>query len=213
MNEQESKMIEFTKDQYGFWRQSNPKDFVYDEDYKKSQETTSEMSWCRLGFLTSKFSPSKIKSWKVCNVGSGNGIFAKEASKLFENGVSEYSEYDVSGKSISKEELENTEWDLIFLTDVLEHFKDIEDLFKIHFKYAFISFPETPEVSDFHELEKWRHYKPDKHIYCLNLKGMIKWLNAHGYMSVISGNPEDAIRHSNDNVPNISTIIVSRMRN
>lgn len=202
-------MIEFKKDKYGFWRQSNPERFSYDESYKSNQRTTPEMSWCRLGFLASKISPDKMKCWKVCDIGSGNGVFANEASRFFKEGVKEY---DLSGNSISKEELEITEWDLIFLTDVLEHFEDIDDLFKIHFRYAFISFPETPEVNDFHELQSWRHFKPNEHIYCLNLKGMIKWLNSHSYASITYGNPEDMIRASSDGRVNISTIIASRIR-
>lgn len=197
-------MPNFTRTDYGFWRQLEPRPFNYDTDYKEAQGTTAEMSWLRLGVLISALgaSPQSFKDWWLCDVGSGNGTFAKEAAKVFGN----VREYDLSGNSISEEELYTREWDVIFLTDVLEHYKDIKDLFKIKFKYLFLSFPETPEVTAWTELRDWRHYKPDEHIWMLNKDGVVKWLEDNGKRVIYTGNPEDAIRKSPYNV-NISTVI------
>lgn len=197
-------MIDFVRDKYGFWKQIDPKSFTYDESYKSAQGTTKEMSWLRLGVLLGVLDKpvSSLKDWWVCDVGSGNGTFAKEASKVFGN----VREYDLSGNSISEEELYSRYWDVIFLTDVLEHYVDIEDLFKINFKYLFLSFPETPYVADWRELKDWRHYKPDEHIWMLNKDGVVKWLEDNGRRAIYTGNPEDIIRKSPYNV-NISTVI------
>lgn len=201
-------MIDYVKGDYGFWRQIDPAPITYDEQYKSVQKTTTEMSWLRLGVLISTVDKplTELRDWWVCDVGSGNGKFAEEARKVFGH----VCEYDLSGTSISEEELYTREWDAIFLTDVLEHYPDINDLFKIDFKYLFLSFPECPEVCDWRALEGWRHYRPNEHIWMLNSTGVQEWLKSRGYKIQYSGNPEDIIR-TNPNVPvNISTIICSR---
>lgn len=201
--------ILFERERHGFWRQVDPEPFQYTEAYKSAQGTTTDMAWCRLGFLWSAVDPAEARMWKVCDVGSGNGCFAREASKFF---FQEVKEYDVSGRSISREELESTDWDLVFLTDVLEHFSDIQDLFRIHFRHGFFSFPETPEVKDWRELKEWRHFKPDEHVWCLNEKGMREWFYQHRYTVLASGHPEDSIRRPQIGLPhNISTMVVKRI--
>lgn len=202
-------MIEFEKDKYGFWRQINPTPIKYDEHYRSIQKTTSEMSWLRIGFMLSLYDVKNILNWNVCDVGSGNGMFAKEASKLF---MSPVKEYDLSGETITREELLSTHWDMIFLTDVLEHFLDVDELFEINFDRAFISFPETPNVSDWRMLQDWRHFRPNEHIYCLDLKNMISMCEKNGYKTVLSGNPEDAIRKNKIDQTNISTIIIEKIK-
>ena len=131
--------MDFIKDKYGFWKQVNPVPIKYDEHYKEVQKTTPEMAWLRLGSLFTVLNKNinELSTWKICDVGSGNGCFIKEAKKVFNYACN----YDLSGESITQEELYSTKWDIIFLTDVLEHFEDINDLFKISFKYLFISFP------------------------------------------------------------------------
>lgn len=197
-------MIDFVKDEHGFWRQVNPAPITYDEEYKAVQKTTAEMSWLRLGVLINTLNKplAEIKDWWVCDVGSGNGKFAVEANKLFNN----VREYDLSGSSISEDELYSRHWDVIFLTDVLEHYINIDDLFKIKFNYLFLSFPETPDVSDWRELQGWRHFRPNEHIWMLNKDDVVKWLRDHGKEVLYTGNPEDAIRKSLYDV-NISTVI------
>ena len=201
--------MEFKIDEYGFWRQIDPKPFKYDDEYKAVQKTTPEMSWLRLGYLFSAIQPDVCRSFKCVDVGSGNGCFAKEASRFFTNGVMEY---DLSGNTISDDELYGTEWDLIFLTDVLEHYHDIEDLFKIPFRNVFLSFPETPCVSDLNQLSGWRHFRPDEHIWYLNASCVKKWLADHGCMILSCGSPEDAIRKPPEGFGvNISTVIARRI--
>lgn len=197
-------MIDFVKDDYGFWRQLNPDPITYDEAYKAIQKTTTEMSWLRLGVLINTLNKplAELKNWWMCDVGSGNGTFAKEAAKVFGN----VREYDLSGNSISADELYSRHWNVIFLTDVLEHYSNIDDLFSINADYIFLSFPETPGVTNWGELQDWRHYRPNEHIWMLNKDGVVKWLRDHDREVLYTGNPEDAIRKSPYNV-NISTVI------
>lgn len=199
----------FEKIDYGFWKQVNPEKIDYSEEYKKSQSTDSCMSWLRLGYLISSIGipVSEYSKWSVCDVGCGNGEFARNARKVF-GAVKEYDVCPDSG--ITEEELYNTDWDCVFLTDVLEHYDNIYDLFKLKSKYIFLSFPECPETDDFNSLKSWRHYKPNEHIYMLNAKGVCEWLAHNGYKIIAQGNPEDAIRKSPYAV-NISTIIAEKV--
>jgi len=97
------------------------------------------------------------------------------------------------------------------MTDVLEHFDDINDLFKITWNYAFITYPETPKVKDYEELTVWKHFKPNEHIYCLNEIGFKEWLEFNGCKVIASSHIEDAIRGClHDNVSNTTTFLVKR---
>jgi len=195
---------EFARDVYGFWRQIDPKPFNYDLDYKAKQSTNQAMDWLRLGWLSSHIQVQTLKTFNVVDIGAGNGSFVMEASKVFRRVVP----YDLVGESISEQELRDTLWDLISLSDVLEHYHNIDDLWSLHFKYAFISFPETPEGFD---LTKWRHYKPDEHIYMINAASFALWVQRWGCQVVAAGCPEDMLRVRWDPFkPNISTFLIRR---
>lgn len=193
----------FTQDKYGFFKQVDPKPFEYDMEYKDKQGTTPEMSWLRLGWLIAHLG-YQASGFNVVDVGSGNGSFVQEGKKAFTRCVS----YDLCGKSITEGELYSTDWDLVVLSDVLEHFHNIDDLWKMKFRYAFISFPEMPLDLD---VTEWRHYKPDEHIYMLTLEKVVKWAEVHGYNVLAKGCPEDFIRTRWDNRDvNISSVLLSR---
>jgi len=191
---------------YKFWKQQNPKLFDYNMEYKNKQSTNENMCWLRLGFLASCLPPLIFKQLNVCDVGSGNGVFVHKFKHLFNYLCG----YDLSGESISKEFLYGNLWDVIFLTDVLEHFNDIEDLFNIHWKYLFLSFPETPiEYETQQQLEQWKHYKPNEHIWCLNTPGLMKWFDVHDCEILTVSNLEDLIRvPQNNSLVNITTMII-----
>ena len=203
-------------DQYGFLKQTKFDSFKYTFDYCKKQSTNIEMSYLRLGWLSSFFSYEKMQKMNVVDIGCGNGSFVKCCQGKFGKIVG----YDVVGNTISKEELYGQKWDLIVLSDVLEHFDNIDDLLKINWKHAMISFPETPNVDNFEELKKWRHFKPNEHLYSLTLEKIQKWFNIYrcgteDKFSILgTSNFEDLIRTRwNKEKTNISTILVERFVN
>lgn len=192
-----------------FIKQTKHSDFKYTIDYKARQSTNVQMSFLRMGWLSAHIPYEEMSQMNVVDIGSGNGAFIKNARSVFKR----VRGYDLAGNSITKEELYETTWDLIVMSDVLEHFHDISDLFEMKWKYAMITFPETPEVDSFEDLMKWRHFKPNEHIYHLDLKGMEEWLaNIDSSVEVVgSGHFEDHIRKRwDDRVPNITTMLVKR---
>lgn len=208
MNQTESQTIaQFEVDQYGFWKQIDPNPFQYTVEYKSRQSTNIEMSFLRLGWLSSHLPYEKLKQMNVVDIGSGNGTFLQVTKMAFNRIVG----YDLVGPSISIEELETTDWDIIILSDVLEHFEDINHLFDMSWAYAFITVPETPLVGSCEDLVGWRHYKPDEHIWCLNESGLYDWFRDNDCEVIASSNFEDIIRRRWDkNKPNIVTMLVKR---
>jgi len=192
-----------------FIKQISHSDFDYTVDYKARQSTNVEMSYLRLGWLSASISYDKLSAMKAVDIGSGNGVFVDCASAI----LGEIHGYDLCGKSISREDLMSTSWDLVILSDVLEHYDDIAELFDMKWEYAMISFPETPSVVNFGELKSWRHFKPNEHIYHLDLQGMKEWLTntEPGIQVVRCGHFEDHIRKRwDENLPNITTMLIHR---
>lgn len=199
---------EYQYDKNGFIKQIKHIKFPYTVEYKARQGTNVEMSHLRLGWISSFFKYEDMKKMDVVDVGCGNGIFVKCCFGKFRNVFG----YDIVGDSISKDELYNRNWDLIVLSDVLEHFEDIEELFSIKWRFCMLSFPETPEVSSFEELTKWRHFKPNEHLYYLTAGKIRRWVENHKNTKVIGiSNFEDLIRTRWDPFKtNISSVMIKR---
>jgi len=177
----------------------------YDEEYIAKPRTTEQMAFLRLGWFAAHFDYDTMRTFRAVDIGSGRGVMLPVFKKVFRT----VKNYDLAGDSITKKELEETNWDLVILNDVLEHYTDIEDLFKLSWRYAFISFPETPAVNNFDELKAWRHFRPDEHIYHLHEKGMRQWCAAHGARVLNANNFEDILRTRwADNKTNITTMLI-----
>lgn len=193
----------------GFIRQVSHQDFVYDKDYKARQSTNEVMSYFRLGWLAAHVPYDEWRCMKLVDIGCGSGEFLFHAGHKFAVAAG----YDLCGPSITKKELMETEWDIVVLSDVLEHFHNIDELFDMKWRYALISFPETPVFKTFEEMKKWRHFKPDEHLWYLTSEGLRLWLEKEHSDTVVvsSANFEDAIRTRWDpEKPNISTVLLKR---
>jgi len=192
------------------WRQVNPEPFEYDDDYKASQSTDVAMSWLRIGWLASHISSREMKRCHVVDIGSGNGEFMMQGQKAFKSIVS----YDVCGESITKEELEDTYWDLVVLSDVLEHFKNIDYLFDLQWDLAFISYPELPSwfcAEHPESLRDWRHFKPNEHLWLLSKPGLAYWFAHNRAEPLAWGHFEDIIRKAwSETEVNITSVLVER---
>jgi len=196
-------------DQYGFIKQVDHHDFEYSIEYKEKQSTNLQMSFLRLGWLAAHFDYAHLKSFKMVDVGCGSGVFAKFSQDVFRRVYC----YDVVGASISAEILYGEQWDLVVLSDVLEHFQDIDRLFDMHWRYAMVSFPETPNVATFDELRAWKHFKPNEHLYYLTLEGVKSWVENKGKTTkvIANSNFEDLIRvRWDEGKPNITTVLIER---
>lgn len=202
---------QFEKTMYGFWKQQNPKPFSYSEQYRNSQSTNDAMSWFRIGWLSAALPYTKLREFRVVDVGAGNLRFTEIGKRVFRDCVP----YDVEGEqSISTDELYQTNWDIACLFDVLEHFQDINDLFRIPATYYYLSFPETPDDDTLDMIggpANWKHYKPNEHIWCLNRMGICEWLEDKGYAVLQAEYPEDVIRTRwCPDVPNIASVLARK---
>lgn len=189
--------------------QTNPQPFVYDEGYNAKWGTNELMAGLRLGWLASHLGCDRMKSLTAVDVGCGNGTFVKCAQGKFKR----IAGYNVCGESISREELTSERWGVVVLTDVLEHMPDIRALFALRWEYAIISIPETPKVQSFDELRKWRHFKPNEHLWLLDWKGLVCWtMNVESGVSTLAVSDfEDLIRTRwNSQTTNISTLLIRR---
>lgn len=198
-----SPLAGYALDPYGFLKQIDPKPFPYTEEYDARQSTNPQMSWLRLGWLAAHIPFETLQTFQVVDIGAGNRTFIKQASKVFKRVVP----YDLVGESIPRPELMATAWDLVVLSDVLEHYQEINEFWDLSFKFALISYPETPPPPT--DLTRWRHYKPDEHIYCLNREAFAAWAKGHGCQVVAMGCPEDMIRmRQYPHLPNITTALI-----
>jgi hypothetical protein len=195
--------------EHGFIKQTRHCEFEYTLDYKARQSTNLEMSYLRMGWLAASLSYEEIRSLEMVDIGCGNGEFVRHAASRFARACG----YDLCGESITEEELMAVDWGLVVLSDVLEHMEDIGWLFTLKWRYAMISFPETPRVRSFDELRKWRHFKPNEHLFHLDKEGLLAWMRniEPDIVLLNSGNFEDLIRSRwDESVANISTVLVRR---
>lgn len=198
----------FTRTEYGFWKQDDPKPFTYTPEYAGSQSTTEAMAFLRLGWVSALLPDDYLREASVVDVGAGN----RAVEKFLGSHVGRVASYDVAGDSISREELRGTSWDLALFCDVIEHVPDLGFLWDIPWKYAYVSFPETPPVRTWRDLRSWRHFKPDEHVWMLNLSGMTQFVSGRAGGQVLgAGHAEDLIRTRWDPVfPNISSMLIRR---
>jgi hypothetical protein len=190
-----------------FIKQIEHEIIAYDEKYISQCRTTEQMAYMRLGWLAANINYDVLRTFKVVDIGSGQGVMLP----VLEKACAVVKNYDLSGPSISREELYSTKWDLVVLNDVLEHYTQIDELFDLQWRYALISFPETPDVATFEELTKWRHFRPNEHIYHLHQAGMYKWANKMGAHVINANNFEDILRTRWDhNRTNITTMLLKR---
>lgn len=195
---------------YHFWRQRNYRKVAYDSRYvSEKSHTKQDLAVLRLGWLSAHLGYENLRRMRGVDIGCGNGNFGRCADGI----LGSIHNYDVvlSGATISRRELDDTAWDIVFLFDVLEHFDDIDSLFDLKWRYAMVSFPETPKVCDYNELKSWRHYKPGEHLWMLNEVGCKNWFINHGCHAIASSCFEDAYRVRWDpDVRNITTMLVER---
>jgi hypothetical protein len=201
----------------GILKQIKIKPISYSSEYVKNRydkygQLPNYMSYLRLGYLIGTIGPN-IHS--LCDVGYGNGAFlnvCKNANirKLY--GV------DISGYPLSSDILQYKEipldikFDVVCFFDSLEHFQDIEFLKQIKTDYLYISYPECHYYNDMKIFMKWKHRRPNEHIYHFNRFSLTNYLNELNYICIADSDIEDTIRKS-DILPlnNITSLIFQKI--
>ena len=194
--------VTYSRDVYGFLKQDNPRRFNYENaTYQNKQSTNSEMVKLRLGWLGLHLKEDFSKMTAV-DVGSGSGIFVKEAQPYFKRLVP----YNLTGDSISEKDLYSTNWGIVFLFDVLEHYDNVDLFWNLNFKYAYISYPEYHNTP----LNTWRHGKIDEHVYNMDILSMRRFVAGKAEI-IAEGCPEDLIRTRWDkDLNNITSVLLKK---
>jgi len=197
----------YDTNEYGMLYQIDYVSFKYNSEYSLSQQTNDKMSYLRLGCLLGIIPYDELKSSVVLEIGPGNGKFMEVIGELVDN-IYGFDITDTPFSTISSEEALSKQWDILCAFDVLEHFPDIEYLWKYNFDIGYFSIPCPPKDGID---EKWRHFKPNEHLWHITAEQFENWINAHGYDLIYSGCPEDIIRKRwNQLQVNINSFIIKR---
>ena len=193
---------------YGMLQQINPQKFDYSKPYLAQQSTNLEMAYLRIGFLLGYVPYETLKEAKVLELGPGTGSFIEVIKKYAKSidgfDVAPTSEYT----TVTLDQVQSTEWDILCAFDVIEHFQDVDDLWKINFNIGYFSSPCPPSKGVFAE---WRHFKPNEHLTYIGAKEFYPWAEQHGYRVLACAYPEDCIRKRwDENEVNINSFIIKR---
>jgi len=152
----------------------------------------------------------------ILDFGYGNGAFLKECErqKKVTYGY-DISDYPVPSKTIKVDDPNNVEVDVITFFDSLEHLLE-EDLVSFlrnkKCKHFCISVPWYHESKGTSWFESWKHRRENEHIHHFDAHGLIGLLTDIDCKVVYVGNPEDKVRIPNSNLPNILTVIGTRVK-
>jgi SAM-dependent methyltransferase len=198
---------EYTFDrETGICRQLNPKTVNYDKDYIATYNSYAEwgarMAYLRLGFLLGTL-PEIPNS--VLDVGYGNGDFLKACANIIPNVFG----YDISPAYPIEpipvvDNLYFGQYDVVCFLDSLEHFIDPYIIKDVNAKYIFITVPHFHPKLGYQWFAKWRHTKPNEHLWYFSEQGLVNFFNSIGYNLIKLSPFEDTIRKNNEQVePNI----------
>lgn len=194
--------------QYGTIYQVERKPFNYDDAYINTYRNLDcrKMSELRYAYMCNVIGS---KPFTICDVGYGDGDFLELCN---EKGIYTYG-YDVSpqelkhSKRLTWQELLDTPIECMTFFDSLEHFDSIDFVRNLKVKYVVISLPWTREGNDYSDewFQSWKHRKLDEHIWFFSPTSLSLFMQDMGYWPLNLNNPEDMIRKSVDDKPNILT--------
>ncbi len=184
---------------------------IYNNDYvsnsyDKYGEKTNYMSFLRLGYLIGTI--GRIPK-SILDVGYGNGSFLKSCSDIIPNCYgNDISNYELPKNIQFIDDITSKHFDVISFFDSLEHFEDINFVKNLNCNYIIISVPWCHNVSD-EWFFKWKHRRPDEHIYHFNEISLNNFMTDNGYELINFTNVEDTIRKSEQNL-NILTCVFKK---
>lgn len=187
---------------------------VYDVNYIRERyetygEKNEQMSEVRFNNIVKVI--GKVPK-TILDIGYGNGSFLKYASKFCETYGSDISGYPIPEGSKFVDKIDDKEYDVVCMFDVLEHFTDPTEVKKIKTKYLAISVPWCHyEKHGDNWFRGWKHRRPDEHLWHFNSLSLPKFLEPFGYELLDFSNVEDQIRQSTLPDPNILTAIFEKV--
>jgi hypothetical protein len=153
-------------------------------------------------------------------VGYGKGYFLDAAEEI----IPECYGYDVADNSvpdgctkISEDQFLKGQFDVVCFWDALEHFDNLEFIKDLQCEMICVSLPWCHYREKLYDegielasqwFDKWKHRKPDEHLWHFDGLALTDFMNRMGYESVhIPFNIEDATRKGagSPQVPNILT--------
>jgi hypothetical protein len=204
----------YKKDKNGVIFQIEKKEFNYGLEYVETRytayDTTSLMSYLRLGALLGKLAP--YEPMKLLDVGYGNGDFLKTASSVIPEcfGADILPAYPLPENIKFVEDIYCEEYDIVCFFDSLEHFDDIYDIKSLKTKYVFISVPWCHYISDAW-FDSWKHRREDEHLWHFDLESLTKFFESLGYEYISHSSIEDIIRKPVDDMSNILTALFRKI--
>jgi hypothetical protein len=204
----------YARDEYGIVKQveTNPisytKDYI-ENSYVKYGELTNYMSYLRLGNLIGSL--GKIPE-SILDIGYGNGSFLEVCSNAIPNCYG----YDISTYPLPEgvefvSDMTSQHFEVITLFDSLEHFEDIDFVKDLNCSYICITVPNCHYVND-EWFEKWKHRRPDEHLWHFNEESLCKYMVSNGYELLTSSNVEDIIRkNTSQEETNILTCVFKKV--
>lgn len=200
-------------DKNGIIKQIKKNKFNYDYNYSNNYNSPSYLkeslilNSLRLGFVISSF---KSTPMSLLDIGYGNGSFLDLAKRKINNCYGyDISDYPLPANCKKIKNIQDIEVDVITFWDSLEHFEDIYFLKKLKCKIICISLPwcHWKTKDDDQWFAKWKHRKPDEHLWHFNPNSMTSFMKDQGYDLVLNNlELEDIVRVSVDErQPNIYT--------
>jgi hypothetical protein len=203
----------YKKTQDGVIKQISRKPYNYNVEYSDSRysifKDRGNILNLRLGYIIGSvgYIPESLM-----DVGYGNGDFLdcckKSIKKLYGNDIKPA--YPLKDGIKSVKDITSVEAEVITFFDSLEHFTDIEFVKDLKCKYVVISLPWCLRGDNDEWFSKWKHRKPDEHLYHFDEKSLQDFMNRMGYDIVNFTNMEDKVRIDKDSRPNILTAIFKK---
>ena len=192
----------------GVIHQDNRKPYIYDKNYLlalRPPQPNDTMAFLRLGYIIGSI--KEIPS-SICDVGYGEGEFLKACAGL----IGHRSGIEINGLELPPgctEGSYSSYYDVITFFDSLEHFPDIDFVKDLNCKYLVVSVPSCNQGENNEWFSKWKHRKPNEHIWHFNTISLSKQMLEYGFELICTTSVEDAIRKS-ENKPNIVTSVFKR---
>lgn len=188
------------------------KQIQYDKDYvltnyvKNISELVSQnMAFLRLGNVVSSIGhiPKSI-----LDVGYGSGSFLNVATEIITdvNGYDVPPIFPICNPNVKiQNSMFDRDYEVITFFDSLEHFPNIYEIEKAKCRYMYISCPwcHFEENKNYELFYKWKHRKPDEHLYHFGIKSLCAFMKEIGFEYISHSNIEDCIRRTNLSEENI----------